>query len=145
MSDEFKVCKSCLETHSLDKFHKNKNKDGRFNVCKICHHRRVASWREKNRDKTPAYSRTSLLRHRYGISDKQYDELVKIQCGRCLICGEEPKKTKAFQTWHLHVDHCHFSKKVRGLLCHLCNRGLGLFRERTDLLEKALSYLKLHT
>lgn len=30
---------------------------------------------------------------------------------------------------------------VRGLLCHRCNRGMILFRDRTDLLENAIKYL----
>lgn len=145
MLNEFKVCKSCLATYPLEKFHKNKNRDGRFNICKICHHKRVAAWRAKNRDKTPSYSRTSGLRHRYGITPEKFEEMVKSQNNKCLICGETPSNTKAFQTWKLHIDHCHKTKKIRGLLCHLCNRGLGLFKERSDLLEKALLYLKFHS
>lgn len=141
---EFKSCSECHQKKSLDFFYKNKNKDGRFNICKVCHHRRVKIWRGKNRAKLPAYSRTASLRNRYGLSNSEYDQMVSAQNNKCLICGEEPRKTKAFQTWRLHIDHCHKTKKIRGLLCHLCNRGIGLFRERIDLLEKALAYLKCH-
>jgi hypothetical protein len=44
----------------------------------------------------------------------------------------------------LHIDHCHITGKIRGLLCHLCNRGIGLFRERSDLLQAAIKYLESH-
>jgi protein-arginine kinase activator protein McsA len=58
--------------------------------------------------------------------------MIAAQGGRCLICQEETK---------LHVDHCHETKKVRGLLCRECNTGLGKFKERVDLLERAIHYL----
>jgi len=29
-------------------------------------------------------------------------------------------------------------------LCHWCNSALGLFKDNTDVLEKALDYLKEH-
>jgi hypothetical protein len=32
--------------------------------------------------------------------------------------------------------------KVRGLLCHNCNKGLGNFRDNIEFLESAVSYLK---
>ena len=40
------------------------------------------------------------------------------------------------------VDHCHDTMKVRGLLCHRCNCGIGLLNEDITVLEKAINYLK---
>jgi hypothetical protein len=31
---------------------------------------------------------------------------------------------------------------VRGVLCHSCNVALGNFKDRVDLLEAAIAYLK---
>jgi hypothetical protein len=53
-----------------------------------------------------------------GITDDDYEALLAAQGGGCAICGNPPK------TRRLHVDHDHKTGKVRGLLCHRCNRAL---------------------
>ena len=42
----------------------------------------------------------------------------------------------------LNVDHCHITNKVRGLLCHDCNRALGLLKDNTSILSSAINYLQ---
>lgn len=54
-------------------------------------------------------------------------------------------------TANLNVDHDHSccpgqgtcGDCVRGLLCRACNRGIGSFQERADLLHRAASYLRI--
>lgn len=75
----------------------------------------------------------NLIR-RYGITVEQYKEMYKAQNGKCLICGKPEQK--------LHVDHCHETGYVRGLLCGSCNRALGLLKDNTDFLLKAIAYLQ---
>lgn len=41
----------------------------------------------------------------------------------------------------LHVDHCHQTGKLRGMLCTRCNSGLGFFQDNTRFLEEAIFYL----
>lgn len=53
-----------------------------------------------------------------GLSLEEYDALLAAQGGGCAICGNPPK------TRRLDVDHDHRTGKVRGLLCHRCNRAL---------------------
>lgn len=44
-------------------------------------------------------------------------------------------------TEKLHIDHCHVSNKIRGVLCFNCNHGLGNFKDNKDLLSNAIDYL----
>ena len=42
----------------------------------------------------------------------------------------------------LSIDYNHNTGKIRKLLCHRCNHGLGNFLDDIDLLSKAIQYLK---
>jgi hypothetical protein len=67
------------------------------------------------------------------------------QDNKCFLCGSEGflmDKNKHVEK--LAVDHCHETGKVRKLLCHNCNRALGLFKDKPDLLRKAADYLEEH-
>ncbi len=83
-----------------------------------------------------ATQRRRLLLRRYGITEGQYSALLLEQGGRCAICREFPAEGE-----NLAVDHDHKTKRVRGLLCHRCNRALGQFGESPDLLRSAIAYL----
>lgn len=76
---------------------------------------------------------------KYGLTIDGYNELLARQNGQCAICGREGHDKC---NTRLAVDHCHATKKVRGLLCGNCNNGLGRFQDDVALLERALSYLK---
>lgn len=146
MNNEFKPCIVCKESKQLTEFHKNLNKDGRFNVCKKCHYVRNHARRQdpKNRERFAQYRRSNVMFRRYGITLEEYSKMVHNQENKCLICKESPDPNADHKQRSLHIDHCHFSGKIRGLLCHLCNRAMGLFRDRIDLIEKAAVYLRKH-
>ena len=74
------------------------------------------------------------LKKRYGITIKNYWDLVAKQNGVCLICNKSDGHK-------LHIDHDHKTGKVRGLLCGSCNRGLGMFKEDIKHLKSAIKYL----
>lgn len=40
-----------------------------------------------------------------------------------------------------HIDHCHETKKVRGLLCGRCNYLLGVAQDNPLVLARAALYL----
>jgi hypothetical protein len=61
---------------------------------------------------------------------------MKIQDGRCAICRKKPQTGR-----RLSVDHDHKTGEVRGLLCTLCNQGLGYFKDDPGRLGAALEYL----
>jgi len=135
-----KVCTSCNTEKPLSDF--GVRKSGRVGdlimPCKPC---KVQAHRTKRRDNPEHYyeiERKSKFKKQYGITIEQYDEMLAAQNGGCAICGE---KTPGGRTKNFAVDHCHTTGKVRGLLCTKCNRGLGLFNDRTDLLKLATNYL----
>lgn len=102
----------------------------------------VREWRKKNLLRSKGHS----LKKHYGISFEEYMEMYEAQHGKCAICGSTKpsfcSETGRSQT--LVVDHCHASEKVRGLLCSSCNKGLGHFFDKPELLQKAIEYLLSH-
>lgn len=76
------------------------------------------------------------LKFLYGITFEDYVQLFVNQGGRCAICLTPDPGRRRF-----HVDHCHKTNVVRGLLCSNCNTGLGKFKEDTTLLDRAVAYL----
>lgn len=89
--------------------------------------------------------RTYELRYHYGLSATDYDRMLAMQGGVCKICGcEEIRRHKDGSPVALHVDHCHDTGRVRALLCHKCNVGIGSFDEDPVKLAKALDYIERH-
>ena len=78
----------------------------------------------------------------YGLSIEQYLDMAEGQNFVCAICGEENFKTGINHTGLLVVDHNHNNGEVRGLLCHNCNRALGLLQDSISNLLNAVSYLE---
>lgn len=72
----------------------------------------------------------------YGLSPCQFRGLLEQQAGLCGVCCEP--MTPGKQT---HVDHDHLTGEVRGLLCHHCNVGVGMFRDDSIRLASAAAYL----
>lgn len=86
----------------------------------------------------------AYLQRNYGITFRQYRLMLEDQKGLCKICGSEGFiMNKDRHKMKLVVDHCHSTGKVRGLLCHNCNRALGLFQDSRDSLLKAIDHLKV--
>src|SRR5262245_48175096 len=87
-----------------------------------------------------ARARAAYLKYTFGMSVADYEALLQAQGGRCAICGTTDPSPKSC----LVVDHDHTTGKIRQLLCHACNCGIGHFREDPALLEAALAYLRRH-
>lgn len=95
----------------------------------------------------PNYSLSRDLRRLYGITLEEYSRMWDDQKGVCKICGkaESSFEPKSGKNRKLAVDHCHATKKIRGLLCSKCNTALGNFKDDIGLLTKAIEYIKFHT
>lgn len=77
---------------------------------------------------------------KYGITLEEYNQMFANQGYRCAICGSDDSKSKL----DFCVDHCHNTGKVRGILCHGCNKGIGYFEDNLNNLESAIKYLQGH-
>lgn len=90
-------------------------------------------------DRSYAYT----IRHRFKISAEQYQLMLVNQNYVCAICKnpETQLKKKYNKIKMLSIDHCHVTNKIRGLLCHQCNVGLGAFKDNIETLNSAINYL----
>lgn len=133
--DQIKTCNVCSKEKLVAEFHKDSSKkDGFCSTCKKCANKRSSA----NHAANPLKAKDQNLRRYYGISLADYLKMLEAQNGRCKICGTDTPGGKGT----FHVDHCHNSEKVRGLLCHNCNVGLGHFKDSKTLLLKATLYLE---
>lgn len=109
----------------------------------------MPTYYERNRAKRLAYQkdyqkkrlssdsehvRSIKVKSVYGLTKEEWLKLVKEHGGKCAICKNEEK---------LQIDHCHQTKKVRGLLCARCNKAIGLFKDDIDRVISAVEYLKV--
>ena len=83
------------------------------------------------------YQREKYDMCKYNLSATKKTEIFSNQKGCCAICGYKFGRRKG----DMCVDHDHKTGNVRGLLCDKCNRGLGYFMDKNELLRKAADYL----
>jgi hypothetical protein len=100
-------------------------------------------WNKSNRKRLAdpehlRWKREDAMLRAYGITMPEFDALLEQQGGVCAICkGPRSGPGKRF-----HVDHCHNSSKVRGLLCGNCNTAIGLLADDPERAEAAAAYLR---
>ena len=75
------------------------------------------------------------IKSRYGLTIEQYDKMLVEQGGVCYICHITPVK-------RLQIDHSHSTRKVRGLLCGRCNKGLAHYKDNPENFKRAIEYLE---
>ena len=121
--DGKKICYSCSSWKSESEFNPRKSaEDGLSPECRRC----------TNKRRLP----------RYGITIEQYEEMEEKQGGVCAICLNPP--SRAFDIDHDHAccpGETSCGDCVRGLLCFNCNSALGKFKDRPDVLKRAVTYL----
>jgi hypothetical protein len=115
-------CSRCKQIKSRDAFNKNaRYKSGLQSYCKEC---------------AQGYGRGRF----YDITPEQFSDMFDAQHGKCATCdGALTKKGSG-----THVDHCHTSGRVRGLLCRACNTALGGARDDPETLRRMIAYVESH-
>ena len=91
------------------------------------------AWHRANRETGLAAQKHRDLWRKYALTPAQKRAAVEGSDGACALCGLPGR---------LCVDHDHATGCYRGILCDKCNTGLGMFRDRPDLLRKAADYLE---
>ena len=115
------VCKVCTLEKPEKEFYKKDKSTGRMDsTCKAC---RISQHRERT----------------LGVTDQDYWRMYKEQNGRCGICHRRiySKRYKNFN-----VDHDHKTGRIRGLLCHSCNRGIGMLNDDPIALRRAVRWVE---
>ena len=98
--------------------------------------RKTEEWWQDNPGKRKHYA----LMASHGISLEQFNQMLADQDGECPICGTTQPGGKG---WH--VDHCHTTGKIRGVLCHPCNSMLGFAHDNPASLRRAADFLEYHS
>ena len=92
-------------------------------------------YRLRNKEK----SREQKLKKNYGLTLKQYEDMLKNQNYKCFIC------TKKFNNINPSlkpcVDHDHETGKIRSILCLKCNFSIGLLSEDIITISNMKDYL----
>jgi hypothetical protein len=84
------------------------------------------------------------LQRYYGLTGEQYAAMLADQKALCAICSKPETTVVGAGVKPLSVDHCHDTNRIRGLLCHHCNHGLGHFMDSPAALRAAADYIEKH-
>lgn len=125
---DYVVCPNCkvapAQLNNLTKF------------CNSCYTGAIKSLGEVRKEAVPR-KRNRYLKKTYSITQTEFELMFKDQHFMCKICKRGNNSLHKF-----HVDHCHKTGNIRGILCSACNKALGLFRDSVGSLENAIEYLK---
>jgi hypothetical protein len=127
-------CRACAETHNK---HSRSINAKRKEVGGDSYQR----WLEKCADQ--------CKKNRFKVFEITHDDYVRMlaeQGNCCAICGSTDPRRKRRSRFD--IDHDHQAEQqdcmivIRGLLCSVCNRALGLFLDDPSILRKAADYLE---
>lgn len=109
--------------------------------CKKCESKRSQEWNNRNKERVSEKNRRTGLRRYYGMTEGDFDEMLKTQNGVCAICGRLSEH-KAKQ--NLCVDHDHTTGAVRGLLCSFCNSAIGYLSDNPERAMNVVKYIQYY-
>lgn len=131
VSKGFKHCGKCDKDKPVIEFGKRKRiASGYSSWCISCNRNYDRQYRAKFRPR----KLREWYKRVYGIHYKEFLKILRKQGGLCGICE--------FSLDDPHLDHDPVTGRIRGILCHKCNCGLGMFLDDTAALQRAISYLE---
>ena len=97
----------------------------------------IRNWRQANPERHRNTARKANLKMYYNLTMEEYNGILSRQENKCAGCGIN---TPGGRGWV--VDHCHKTRKIRGILCNHCNLGIGHAKDNIAILEKWIAYLQ---
>jgi hypothetical protein len=144
-----KFCAGCETTKALDQYTVRKTgpRLGQpVSRCKAC---QTTAFKERTANDPSLYRRVqwpSKLKTLYGITVDDYYGMLSEQGNGCATCGSKTPGNRHYKRngriEMFHVDHCHSTGRVRGLLCGSCNRAIGFLRDDPDIAQRISHYLR---
>lgn len=159
---EPKECSSCGALEELEEFPPDRRrKDGRGAKCRSCvravrdeyygkhpekWHERLernaqhrSAWYSRNREREINRMRWNATKRKYGVDEARYYAMLEGQGGVCAICrADDPGRDNGYFA----IEHDHNTNVVRGLVCHPCNVGLGMFGDDPNTMRQAALYIE---
>ena len=132
-----KICKTCNVEKEEDSFYRNRG--SRLASCKQCCYEKELKYFSDPDNRLK--KRKTTIKRKYGLSFEDYVKMLESQSYSCKICNKalEENGSKDIKP---HIDHCHSTGRVRGVLCSYCNTMLGVFNDDPEYFYKAINYLK---
>lgn len=135
-----KICNRCNVEKAETEFYVSNNYINHH--CKQCNSEKSKEWYAKNKDIKKKSALKWHYKDKYGLTVEQRTELFNRQNGKCAICSCDIHLDGTLDAKQAVVDHDHKTGKVRGMLCNLCNQGLGHFKDNIDAITNAIQYLE---
>lgn len=108
----------------------------RCSECRAANAAEAAKYRKRD----PKRYRNRDFKYKYGITTAQRNAMQQAQGNVCKIC-QKPFKEDTGNNGP-QTDHNHKTDIVRGILCVCCNRALGLMKEDTLAMVRAVEYIE---
>lgn len=132
-----KICKRCKIEKPIFEFAKGRS-NGSHAWCKPCMSEYQVTYKQK---KGKEYFKNYNFMAKYGITLEEANKLLLDQNNACALCEKEVQLLPGFSN-AAHIDHCHSSGKIRGILCGNCNTALGKLGDSIESINKVLKYLE---
>ena len=108
------------------------------------HPEKAAAYAKKYRQRHPERNKETWRRQnlkKYGLTPHQVAVMIGQQEGCCASCTNVIMRGTREAKRQAHVDHCHATGRVRGILCQRCNLILGHAKDQPSVLIAAAKYL----
>ena len=131
---EMKACPVCAISKPLDRYWK-----GQYCCIDCQKEKQKNSWGSRS----PKKRLEQHLKYKYGVTHAEFSQQWDEQGGCCAICRDELPDLMTYENRRrgYAIDHNHDTGEFRGILCLKCNSLLGMAKDSTDVLKKAIEYL----